>query len=76
MEPFIIKVIFSLILGIVWVIISTYLAERVSGKLGGIIVGLPSTAVSSLLFVGLTQGIQAAQIAAKIVPYQDKCQCF
>lgn len=76
MDPFIIKVIFSLVIGIAWVIISTYLAERVSGKLGGIIVGLPSTAVISLLFVGLTQGIPAAQIAAKIVPYSSGLYCF
>lgn len=76
MDPFIIKVFFSLVIGIVWVIISTYIAERVSGKLGGIIVGLPSTAVISLLFVGLTQGVSAAQIAAKIVPYSSGLYCF
>lgn len=76
MDPFIIKVFLSLVIGIVWVIVSTYIAERVSGRLGGLIVGLPSTAVISLLFVGLTQGIEASQIAAKIVPYSSGLYCF
>lgn len=76
MESFIIKVVLSLITGIIFVVISTYLAERVSGKLGGIIVGLPSTAVISLLFVGLTQGIHAARTAAMIVPYSSGLYCF
>ncbi|MCR4277131.1 MAG: DUF3147 family protein [Candidatus Roizmanbacteria bacterium] len=76
MDLFIIKVFFSLITGIIFVVISTYLAERVSGKLGGIIVGLPSTAVISILFVGLTQGIPAAKTAAAIVPYSSGLYCF
>jgi hypothetical protein len=76
MDPFIIKVILSLIIGIVFVVISTYIAERVSGKLGGLIVGLPSTAVISLLFVGLTQGIPAALTASTIVPYSSGLYCF
>lgn len=76
MDPFIIKVILSLIIGIVGVVVSTYIAERVSGKLGGLIVGLPSTAVISLLFVGLTQGIPAALTASLIVPYSSGFYCF
>jgi uncharacterized membrane protein (GlpM family) len=76
MNIFIIKVLLSLVIGIAWVIISTYIAERVSGKLGGLIVGLPSTAVISLLFVGLTQGASAALTAATIVPYSSGLYCF
>jgi len=76
MDPFIVKVILSLIIGIVWVVVSTYIAERVSGKLGGLIVGLPSTAVISLLFVGLTQGTSAALTASMIVPYSSGLYCF
>ena len=76
MDLFIVKVILSLIIGIVWVVISTYIAERVSGKLGGLIVGLPSTAVISLLFVGLTQGVSAAVTASAIVPYSSGFYCF
>lgn len=71
MDPFIFKVLLSLLIGIVWVIVSTNIAERVSGKLGGLIVGLPSTAVISILFVGLTQGTPAALTSSMIVPYSS-----
>lgn len=76
MDPFIFKVLLSLLIGIVWVIVSTNIAERVSGKLGGLIVGLPSTAVISLLFVGLTQGMPAALTSSMIVPYSSGLYCF
>lgn len=76
MGPFVFKVILSLIIGIVWVIISTNIAERISGKLGGLIVGLPSTAVISILFVGLTQGTPAALTSSMIVPYSSGFYCF
>lgn len=75
MGPFIIKVILSLIIGIIWVIISTNIAERVSGKFGGLIVGLPSTAVISLLFIGLTQGVTKAITASVIVPFSMGLTC-
>lgn len=76
MDPFVVKVFLSLIIGIIWVILSTYIAERVSGKIGGLIVGLPSTAVISLLFIGLTQGIPAALTASKIIPFSSGLYCF
>lgn len=76
MNPFIVKVLLSLLIGVCWVILSTHIAERVSGKLGGLIVGLPSTAVISLLFVGLTQGVSSALTAATIVPYSSGLYCF
>lgn len=76
MDLFIFKVFLSLLIGIVWVIVSTNIAERVSGKLGGLIVGLPSTAVISLLFVGLTQGTPAALTSSMIVPYSSGLYCF
>ncbi len=76
MDQFVFKVLLSLLIGIVWVIVSTNIAERVSGKLGGLIMGLPSTAVISLLFVGLTQGTPAALTSSMIVPYSSGLYCF
>jgi len=76
MDLFTIKVLLSLIVGIIFVVGSTYVAERVSGKLGGLIVGLPSTAVISLLFVGLTQGVSAALISSQIIPYSSGLYTF
>jgi uncharacterized membrane protein (GlpM family) len=75
-DPFIIKVLFSLILGIIWVVVSTHIAENISGRIGGLIVGLPSTAVISIMFVGLTQGLEPALTAAKIVPFSSGLYCF
>jgi len=76
MDPFISKWLLSLIIGSLWVTISTVIAEKVSGKLGGLIVGLPSPAVISLLFIGLTQGINAATTAATIMPLSSGLYCF
>src|SRR3989344_3205104 len=76
MDPFIIKVFLSLVIGVLFVIVSTYIAEKVSGRLGGLIVGLPSTAVISILFIGLTQGIRAALTSSLIVPFSSGLYCF
>jgi len=76
MSPFAIKWFFSLIIGSLWVTISTLIAEKVSGKLGGLIAGLPTTAVVSLMFIGLTLGLNPALTAAKMVPLSSGLYCF
>lgn len=76
MDPFTFKVLLSLFVGIIFVVVSTYIAERVSGKIGGLIVGLPSTAVISLAFIGLTQGVTQAVVASSIVPFSSAFYCF
>lgn len=76
MDPFALKVLLSLFVGIIFVVVSTYIAERVSGKIGGLIVGLPSTAVISLTFIGLTQGVPQAVVASSIVPFSSAFYCF
>jgi len=76
MDDFLIKWLLSLVIGSTWVTVSTIVAEKVSGKLGGLIAGLPSTAVVSLLFIGLTQGLDPALTAAKIVPFSSGLYCF
>lgn len=63
-SDFVIKWLLSIIIGSIWVIVSTSVAEKISGKLGGLIVGLPSTAVIAFLFIGLTQGIEAVKTAS------------
>lgn len=73
---FIIKWLLSLIVGSAWVTISTVIAEKVSGKLGGLILGLPSTAVVSILFVGITQDTDASMKAATVVPLSSGLYCF
>lgn len=76
MEIFIIKWLLLLIIGASWVTISTIIAEKVSGKLGGLIAGLPSTAAMSLLFIGITQNIDATVKATTIVPLSSGLYCF
>ncbi len=76
MQSFVIKWILSLLIGSFWVTISTIIAEKVDGKLGGLIVGLPSTAVVSLLFIGLTQGVEAATTASMVMPLSSGLYCF
>ncbi|MCJ7826084.1 DUF3147 family protein [Patescibacteria group bacterium] len=76
MDPFLYKWFLSLVVGSTWITLSTIIAEKVSGKLGGLIAGLPSTAVVSLLFIGFTQGTDAAVRASLIVPFSSGLYCF
>ena len=75
-DLFTIKVILSLIVGVSWVLIATHIAETVNKNLGSFIVGLPSTAVISLLFIGLTQGSAEAVEASMVVPFSSGLYCF
>ena len=58
----------SFIVGSAWVTLSTVAAERYGSKIGGLIGGLPSTAVVALLFIGLTQTPLAASETTTIMP--------
>jgi len=51
-----------------WVTLSTLAAERYGSKIGGLIGGLPSTIVVTLLFIGYTQNAHAASEATLLVP--------
>lgn len=65
---FLFKLLLSFIIGGAWVILATITADKYGPKVGGLISGLPSTGLFSLLFLGLTQGPQFATNAAFIVP--------
>jgi hypothetical protein len=56
-----------------WVTLSTVSAERFGSKIGGLIGGLPSTTVLTLLFIGLTQTPQVAASATIIIPLSMSC---
>lgn len=58
----------SFMVGGAWVTMSTLAAERYGSKIGGLIGGLPSTVVVTLLFIGLTQATNAASEATLLVP--------
>lgn len=58
----------SFLVGTAWVTLSTIAAERYGSKVGGMIGGLPSTVVVSLLFIGSTQSAQAAARTTTVMP--------
>jgi hypothetical protein len=58
----------SFLVGGIWVTLSSVAAERFGSKVGGLIGGLPSTIVVTLLFIGLTQTPERAAESAIIVP--------
>lgn len=58
----------SFLVGGIWVTMSSVTAERFGSKVGGLIGGLPSTIVVTLLFIGLTQTPDRAAESAMIVP--------
>ncbi|MCJ7579535.1 MAG: DUF3147 family protein [Candidatus Aminicenantes bacterium] len=67
-STFILQVIFSFIVGSLWILMTTLFADRFGSKIGGFIGGLPSTAAVSFFFIGLTQSPQAAALATTVFP--------
>ncbi|MBU1673289.1 DUF3147 family protein, partial [Patescibacteria group bacterium] len=65
---FLFKLALAFIVGGVWVIITTLLAEKYGSKIGGWIGGLPSTSLLSLFFIGLTQSTEIAAEATTVMP--------
>lgn len=68
MDPFILKLLFSFFVGAVWITTATVIAERFGPTVGGILTGIPSTIVISLLFIGWTQSLEIAATAMTITP--------
>jgi len=58
----------SFIVGSAWVTLSTVAAERFGSKIGGLIGGLPSTVVVSLLFIGITQSAAVSSETTTVMP--------
>ena len=65
---FILKLVLSFLIGGAWVTIATHLADKHGTKVGGIITGLPSTALIALFFIGWTQTPGVAVDATTIIP--------
>ncbi len=62
------KLLLTFIAGGAWVTLGTVVSEKFGTKIGGVVAGLPSTAVVTLFFVGWTQSPEIAAQAAVIVP--------
>ncbi len=68
MDPFVLKVLLSFIVGGLWTIVATVLADKYGTKIGGFIAGLPSTILLGLFFIAWTQNPRAAVEATTMVP--------
>lgn len=66
----------SFFVGGFWVTLSTLAAERFGSKIGGLIGGLPSTAVVTLLFIGITQTPLVASEATTVMPFTQGLNGF
>lgn len=58
----------AFLVGSIWVTLTTIAAERFGSKVGGFIGGLPSTAVVSFFFIGLSQTPVVASQATTVFP--------
>ncbi len=65
---FLLKLSLSFLVGSVFITFCTIAAEKFGSKVGGLIGGLPSTVVVTLLFIGLVQTPEAASQATDVIP--------
>ncbi|MFC2133911.1 DUF3147 family protein [Bacteroidota bacterium] len=68
MDIFLLKLILTFITGGIWILLSTVVAEKYGTKVGGIIVGLPSTSMVALFFIGWTNSPAFASEATTLIP--------
>ncbi len=76
MDPFVLKLLASFLVGGAWISLTTVAAERLGPRLGGWLGGLPSTVVVAMLFIGWTQGDQAVFDATTAFPLTMAVNAF
>jgi len=65
---FALKVATSFLVGGAYVALVTYVSEHINPRLGGVLAGLPSTALVGLIFIALTQNSAASVKAGVAIP--------
>jgi uncharacterized membrane protein (GlpM family) len=65
---FFLKLVLSFVLGGAWIATGVAIAERRGSKLGGLIIGFPSTVLIAVFFIGWTQSTAAAFHATTVIP--------
>jgi uncharacterized membrane protein (GlpM family) len=68
MITFLFKLILTFLVGGIWIMFSTVLAEKYGSKMGGVIAGFPSTSAIALFFIGWTQTPGFASQATTLIP--------
>jgi len=67
-ESFYLLLMLSFLIGGIWVTLTSIMAEQFGSRIGGLIGGLPSTAIVAFFFIGLTQSPQTASQATTVFP--------
>lgn len=73
---FLIKLLISFFIGASWATFSTIIADRYGSKIGGLLVGLPSTTMFSLFFIAWTQTPLIASQSTTIMPIVGAANCI
>ena len=68
MDPFYLKLLASFVVGGAYIAFVIRLSERFGSALGGVLAGMPSTVLVSLLFIALTQNAEVMRAAIPIIP--------
>lgn len=75
-DTFLFRLVLSFLIGGMWITVASVVAERMGSKIGGVIGGLPSTAVVAFGFIGWTQGAQQAYDATTAFPLTFAANAF
>jgi len=73
---FLFKLALSFLIGGIWVIAATITADRLGPKIGGLIAGLPSTAMFGLFFLAWTQSASTGVLATTVMPLTAGFTCL
>ena len=65
---FLLQLLLTLIVGTLWIFLTVMATSHFGSKIGGFIGGLPSTALLSFFFIGLTQSAEMASKATTAFP--------
>ncbi len=63
-----VRLLLSFLVGSLWVVFTTVMAEKKGTTFGGVLGGFPSTAAFSFLFIGLNQSPEIAVDATIVFP--------
>ncbi len=76
MDVFWLKVLLSFLVGGSYIAFTIWVSERFGSKIGGVLIGLPSTSLASLAFIAWSQGVPAAVSTVPVIPAVFGASCL